>query len=76
MELGGKQLIVDDDVYGLIAEQAYELNTGARSLQTIMNNIRTLFIKEVLRGTNNIIYLDSDTVININNQTMKRKRRG
>lgn len=76
IESRGKQLVVDDDVYGLIAEQAYELNTGARSLQTVMNNIRTSFIKEVLRGTSDTIYLDSETVIKANGQTMNRKGRG
>lgn len=76
IESRGKRLAVDDDVYGLIAEQAYELNTGARSLQTIMNNIRTPFIKEVLRGTENTIHLDSKTVIISNSQTMNRKGRG
>lgn len=76
IESRGKQLIIDDDVYDLIAEQAYELNTGARSLQTVMNNIRTPFIKEVLRGTSDTIHLDSETVIKTNGQTMNRKGRG
>ncbi|MBD9098663.1 AAA family ATPase [bacterium] len=75
IEARGKQLVIDEDVYGLIAEQAYELNTGARSLQTVMNNIRTPFIREVLRGTDNTIYLDSETVIKENGQTMNRKWR-
>lgn len=70
-----KKLIVDEDVYDLIAEQAYELNIGARSLQTVMNNIRTHFLKEVLRGTNDTIYLDSETVIQISNQTINRRGR-
>lgn len=76
IEARGKQLVIDDDVYGLIAEQAYELNTGARSLQTVMNNIRTPFIREVLRGTDSTIHLDSETVIKANGQTMNRKGRG
>ena len=76
IEARGKQLVIDEDVYGLIAEQAYELNTGARSLQTVMNNIRTPFIREVLRGTDNTIHLDSETVIKANGQTMNRKGRG
>lgn len=71
-----KQLVIDDDVYGLIAEQAYELNTGARSLQTVINNIRTPFIREILRGTDNTIHLDSETVIIAIGQTMNRKGRG
>lgn len=76
IEARGKQSVIDEEVYGLIAEQAYELNTGARSLQTVMNNIRTSFIREVLRGTDNTIHLDSETVIKANGQTMNRKGRG
>ena len=76
IEARGKQLVIDEKVYGLIAEQAYELNTGARSLQTVMNNIRTSFIRDVLRGTDNTIHLDSETVIKANGQTMNRKGRG
>ena len=75
IESRGKRLQVDDDVYSLIADQAYELNTGARGLQTVMNNIRTHFIKEVLRGSSETIYLDSETVEKINGQTMNRKGR-
>lgn len=76
IEAIGKKLVIDEDVYGLIAEQAYELNTGARSLQTVMNIIRTTFIKEVLRGADKTIHLDSETVIKANGQTMNRKGRG
>ena len=76
IEARGKQLVIDEKVYSLIAEQAYELNTGARSLQTVMNNIRTSFIRDVLRGTDNTIHLDSETVIKANGQTMNRKGRG
>ena len=36
IESKGKKLQIDDDVYNIIVEAAYELNTGARSLQTIM----------------------------------------
>lgn len=75
IESHGKQFTMDDDVYTIIAEQAYELNTGARSLQTIMNNIRTKYIKEVLRGTSDTIHLDSETVIQTNNQTVHRRGR-
>lgn len=76
IEARGKQLVIGEEVYSLIAEQAYELNTGARSLQTVMNNIRTSFIREVLRGTDNTIHLDSEIVIKANGQTMNRKGRG
>ncbi len=75
IESRGKKLQVDDDVYSLIVDQAYELNTGARSLQTVMNNIRTHFIKEVLRGPSETIILDAKTVIEINKQNLNRKGR-
>ena len=70
-----KKLIINDDAYEAIAEAAYELNTGARSLQTIMNNIRTHFLKEVLRGKNKEIKLDVNTIIEINENTLNRKVR-
>ena len=76
IEAQGKQLVIDEKVYDLITEYAYELNTGARSLQTVMNNIRTMFIKEVLRGTSQTIHLDSESVIKANEQTVYRKTRG
>ncbi len=70
----GKKLIVEDGVYEIIAETAYDLNTGARALQTIINNIRTPFIKEVLRGKEDI-FLSVDTIINIKQNTLNRKAR-
>ncbi len=76
VESHGKKLIIDEDVYRLIAEQAYELNTGARSLQTVMNNIRTQFIKKVLRENDKVIHLDSETVMKVSSQSMTRRRRG
>ena len=40
-----------------------------------MNNIRTPFLKEVLRGKEETIYLDVDTVKKITEETVKRKVR-
>ena len=71
----GKKLIIEDGVYEAIADAAYDLNTGARSLQTVMNNIRTPFLKKVLRGKEDTIYLDVDTVKKITEETVKRKVR-
>lgn len=76
IERNGKSLVIDDNVYEIIVDKAYELNTGARSLQTIMNTIRTPFIKEVLGKEANIIYLDSDTVKRICDQSISRGSRG
>ena len=76
IERNGKSLVIDDDVYEIIVDKAYELNTGARSLQTIMNTIRTPFIKEVLGKETNTIYLDSNTVKRICDQSISRGSRG
>lgn len=75
IESRGKKVIIDDVVYNLIAEKAYELNTGARSLQTVMNNIRTRYIKAVLRGESDTIHLDPETVIKATGETINRKGR-
>ncbi len=72
----GKSLKKEDGIIDLIAKQAYELNTGARSLQTIINNIRTFLLKKVLTGLDKTIYLDCDTVSSIAEQTTMRKGRG
>lgn len=59
IESQGKKLVVDDDgIYNIIAEQAYNLNTGARGLQTIMNSIRTMYIRDVLCGPEKNIHLN------------------
>lgn len=71
----GKKLQIEDGVYEEIVNAAYHLNTGARSLQTVVNNIRTHFIKDVLRGKDEVIHLDLDTVVNINESTINRKSR-
>ena len=70
-----KILQIEDGVYEEIVNAAYNLDTGARSLQTIMNNIRTPFIKEVLRGKEKIIYLTQDIVINVTQNITNRKIR-
>ena len=76
IERNGKSLVIDDNVYEIIVDKAYELNTGARSLQTIMNTIRTPFIKEVLGKETNTIYLDSNIVKRICDQSISRGSRG
>ena len=75
VEKFGKTLDMDDDVYHTIAECAYKLNTGARSLQTIVNGIRTRFIKQVLRGDEEVIRLDSNIVREISAAATSRKAR-
>ena len=74
VEANSKKLEIDEDVYDLIAKLSYELDGGARGLQIIINNIRTPFIKEVLRGESEIIHLDSETISKISEESTKRKR--
>lgn len=76
VEGNGKHLEITDDTYLAIAECAHKLNTGARSLQTIMNNVRSHYIKEIMRGNSKTIFLDSETVYSVYSQTMNRKVRG
>ena len=76
VEGNDKHLEITDDTYLAIAECAHKLNTGARSLQTIMNNVRSHYIKEIMRGNSKTIFLDSETVYSVYNQTMNRKARG
>ena len=75
IESKGKKLVLEEGAYELIAKQAYELKMGARSLQTVMNNIRTHYLKDVLRGESDTIYLDLETIIKVNNQMVNRKGR-
>ena len=69
----GKYLTVEDGVYEAIATIAFKLGTGARSLQTVVNSIRTHFLKEVLRGDKKEIVLDIDLINNIYGYTINRK---
>ena len=75
VEASGKKLKIDEDVYQIIATEAYKLNTGARSLQTVVNNLRTHFLKEILRGKSDTIHLDKDTVKETTESTMTRRGR-
>lgn len=50
IEFNGKKLEVGPNVNEAIVDIAYELNTGARSLQTVMNNTRTMFLEQVLKS--------------------------
>lgn len=70
-----KTLVIDDEVYGVIAEEAYKLNTGARSLQTVLNNTRTLYLKEVMRSKEDTIYLDVESVRKACKNSVTRKSR-
>ena len=62
IESQGKKLVLDDNIYKIIATQAHNLKTGARGLQTVMNSIRTMYIREVLCGSDKNIHLNLKTV--------------
>ena len=72
----GKTLTISDSVYPLIASKAYELDTGARSLQTVINSIRTILLKEVLRGQDKEIKLTNEVVEMAYSKTVNRTLRG
>lgn len=71
----GKNLVIEDGVYEEIADQAYKLNTGARSLQTIINSTRTVFLKQVMRSKDEDVYLDVETVRKVCENSFTRKSR-
>lgn len=73
IESKNKTLLIGKGVYEAIVDAAYELNTGARSLQTVMNNIRTPLIKRVLRGKEEVIELTADMVRDITSNIKVRK---
>lgn len=62
VSLYGKELVIDEEIYEDIVNAAYDLHSGARGLQTIINNIRTSFLKEILRGEEQTIYLGKERV--------------
>ena len=71
----GIGLTTEEDVYDLIAHEAYEMKTGARALQTIVNSIRKEFITDIYQNGLLEIYLDCDTVRKAINSMTKRKKR-
>ncbi len=75
VENNGKKLVIGEGVLEIIVDEAYKLKTGARSLQTIVNSIRTKYLKEILRSSSDTIYLDKEIVLEITGNTFKRIRR-
>ena len=71
----GVDLIIEEDVYDLIAHEAYEMKTGARALQTIIYSIRKEFIRDIYQNGLLEIYLDCETVRKVINSMTKRKKR-
>ena len=71
----GKKLVIDEDAYDLIAEAAYDLNTGARSLQTVVNNLNSHYLEELLVGAEEEIHITFENVKRINEAAFKEKGR-
>ena len=71
----GKKLVIDEDAYDLIAEAAYDLNTGARSLQTVVNNLNSHYLEELLVGAEEEIHITFEDVKRINEAAFKEKGR-
>lgn len=71
----GKKLVIDEDAYDLIAEAAYDLNTGARSLQTVVNNLNSHYLEELLVGAGEKIHITFEDVKRINEAAFKEKGR-
>lgn len=71
----GKKLVIDDDAYDLIAEAAHDLNTGARSLQAVVNNLNSQYLEELLMGLEDEIHIREEDVKRINEAAFKEKGR-
>lgn len=71
----GKKLVIDEDAYDLIVEAAYDLNTGARSLQTVVNNLNSHYLEELLVGAEEEIHITFEDVKRINEAAFKEKGR-
>lgn len=72
----GMSLKIDEDAYGEIAGSAYNLNTGARSLQTIVNIVRNEYLEKIYNGSIESVHLTKDNVESIVQDSTTRRERG
>ena len=70
-----KTLIINDDFYEAVANEAYSLNTGARSLQIVINSIRSEFLSDIYINFNGNICLDAKTVKKVMDSVVIREVR-
>lgn len=70
-----KTLTIDEDAYDLIAQSAYDLNTGARSLQTIISSIKTEYLEQILLGKDQEIHITYKDILRITSETFKERSR-
>ena len=73
IESKNKVLEIEPGALELIAQYAFEMRTGARSLQTVMNNIRTSCLKQVMRGKDTVVYLSKELVEKVCSENVTRK---
>lgn len=71
----GKKIIIDNSVYDLMAEKAYDLNFGARSLHTVVDTVSTNVLHKILKSRSKVIRIDYDTVKNIIDENNMRRVR-
>ena len=72
----GMSLKIDEDAYEKIASSAYNLNTGARSLQTIVNSVRNEYLEKIYNGSIESVHLTKDNVESIVQDSTTRRERG
>ena len=71
----GKKVIIDSSVYDLIANKAYDLNFGARSLHTVVDTLSTNLLHKILKSRSKVIRIDYDTVKSIIDENNIRRVR-
>ena len=73
--LNKKELRIEGNIYDIIAEQAYKLNKGARSLDTVINSIKTHFLGDILNSDQQVIVLNEEILNKIFKEVETRKAR-
>jgi ATP-dependent Clp protease ATP-binding subunit ClpX len=62
IKLYGKKPIVEEETIDLIAEKAYELHSGARGIETVIEAIKDRILESTMLGNNKNIYITSELV--------------
>ncbi|HIT10351.1 MAG TPA: AAA family ATPase [Candidatus Onthousia faecigallinarum] len=75
LQATGNSLLVNEDAYQAMAEEAYHLNMGARGLQLVANSLRNSFLDVALEKTGQEIKIDREMVDQVMNDTFDRKVR-
>lgn len=62
VKMYGKTLEIDEEAYDVIVDAAYELKTGVRGLETVMNSIKNMYLKDIMIGSESLIHITVDDV--------------